>query len=156
MKTRITIIACAALFTAVGLTALFAQSKRQQATKEFMRDKLELSQKVLEGLTTEDYDLIIAKATKLSAMTQEADWRAFENPDYDQHSATFRRHADALVRSAKSKNLDGATLAYVRLTMSCVDCHKFVRGRIVARAGSTPSGQIASAPPDGRRDWRKD
>jgi cytochrome c556 len=155
MKTRI-IITCAALFTAVGLTALFAQSKRQQATKEFMRDKLELSQKVLEGLATEDYDLIIARATKLSAMTQEVDWRAFENPDYDQHSATFRRHADALVRSAKNKNLDGATLAYVRLTMSCVDCHKFVRGRIVARAGPMSGGHFASAPPSTRWELRKD
>jgi cytochrome c556 len=145
MKTRSLLIACAIALTAAGLNGLFAQSKRQRAAKEFMRDKLELSQKVLEGLATEDYDLITAKATKLSAMTQEADWRVFENPDYDQHSATFRRHADALVRSAKNKNLDGATLAYVRLTMSCVDCHKYVRGRIVARANIETAPAFASA-----------
>ena len=28
---------------------------------------------------------------------------------------------------AKAKNLDGATLAYVRLTMNCIECHKYVR-----------------------------
>lgn len=131
-----------AILLVAGIGGLLAQSKRQRAVKEFMRDKLELSQKVLEGLSTEDYDLIIAKATKLSAMTQEADWRAFENPDYDQHSASFRRQVDALAKAARNKNLDGATLAYVRMTMSCVDCHKFVRGRIVASAKRTPVSQV--------------
>jgi cytochrome c556 len=127
---------------------LLAQSRRQRAVKEFMRDKLELSQKVLEGLATEDYDLIFAKATRLSAMTQEADWRAFENPDYDQHSLAFRRHVDAVARAAKSRNLDGATLAYVRMTMSCVDCHKYVRGKVVASAEHGPgsSSPAVAAP----------
>jgi hypothetical protein len=30
-------------------------------------------------------------------------------------------------RKAKDKNIDGATLAYLRLTMNCVNCHKYVR-----------------------------
>ena len=97
-----------------------------------MRDKLELSQRVLEGIVTEDYDLIIARGTKLSAMTKEADWRLFENPNYEQQSVTFRRHVDSLLKAAKSKDSDAATLAYVRMTMSCVDCHKLVRGKLVA------------------------
>ena len=133
MRTRILLLALV-LATAAGLTASFAQSKRDRAAKEFMRDKLELSQRVLEGLATEDYDLIIAKGTRLSAMTKDADWRLFENPDYDQQSLSFRRQVDALVKSAKDKNLDAATLAYVRMTMSCVDCHKLVRGKLVASA----------------------
>ena len=137
MKARFATVGLAILLLA-GIGGLLAQSKRQRAVKEFMRDKLELSQKVLEGLSTEDYDLIAAKATKLSAMTQEADWRAFENPDYDQHSVSFRRQVDALAKAARNKNLDGATLAYVRMTMSCVDCHKFVRGKIVASAKRQP------------------
>ena len=109
-----------------------AQSRRSRVTKEFMRDKLELSQQVLEGLAMEDFDLITAKASKLSAMTQEADWRAFENPDYDRYSSDFRRHVEAVRKAAEARNLDGATLAYVKMTMSCVECHKFVRGKKVA------------------------
>jgi len=143
MKARFATVGLAILLLA-GIGGLLAQSKRQRAVKEFMRDKLELSQKVLEGLATEDYDLIIAKAMKLSAMTQEADWRAFENPDYEQHSASFRRQVDALAKAARNKNLDGATLAYVRMTMSCVDCHKFVRGKIVASAKREP-GPLVTA-----------
>lgn len=125
------------LATAAGLSVALAQSKRNRAAKEFMRDKLELSQRALEGLATEDYDLIIANGTRLSAMTMEADWRLFENPDYDQHSATFRRHVNSLVNAAKDKNLDAATLAYVRVTMSCVDCHKLARGKLVASASTS-------------------
>ncbi len=31
------------------------------------------------------------------------------------------------MRKAKDKNLDGVTLAYMDLTMSCVRCHQYVR-----------------------------
>ena len=131
MKTRFLLLV---ILVAIGasLSVTLAQSKRNRATKEFMRDKLELSQRVLEGIATEDYDLIIAKGTKLSAMSRDANWQIFENPDYDQQSATFRSHVNSLVKAAKGKNLDAATLAYVRMTMSCVDCHKLVRGKLVA------------------------
>lgn len=125
----------ALLVVAIGLTATVAQSKRNRAAKEFMRDKLELSQRVLEGLATEDYDLMIVNGARLRAMTLEADWRLFENPDYDQQSLTFRRYVDALVKAARDKNLDGATLSYVRMAISCVDCHKLVRGKLIASAG---------------------
>lgn len=133
MKARFALLAAAILLVA-GMTAAVAQSKRDRAAKEFMREKLELAQRLLEGVTTEDYDLIIVKGGVLSGMTKEADWRLFENPDYDQQSVTFRRHVDALVRAAKKKDSDAATLAYVRMTMSCVDCHKLVRGKLVASA----------------------
>ena len=115
-----------------GLAVGLAQNKKSRATKEFMRDKLELAQGILEGLSVENYDLIVSRSQKLSAMSQQADWKVFENPDYEQQSIAFRRNVDALTKAAKNKNLDGATLAYVRVTMSCVECHKYVRGRLVA------------------------
>ena len=131
MKRKL-LVALAALILLVGFTGTFAQSKRERAAKEFMRDKLELSQQMLEGVALENYDLIILKGSRLSAMTKEGDWRVFENPNYDSQSLAFRKQVDALVNAAKDKNLDAATLAYVRMTMSCVDCHKAVRGKLVA------------------------
>jgi len=136
MKKRI-LMSLLILVTSMSLMLSLAQSKRSRATKELMRSKLELSQRVLEGLATEDYELIIAKGTRLSAMTKEGDWRLFENPDYDQQSLAFRRQVDALLRASKDKNLDAATLAYVRLTIGCVDCHKLIRGKLVAAADET-------------------
>ncbi len=131
MKTKFVAILLAGLL-AGGLAVGLAQNKKSRATKEFMRDKLELAQGILEGLSVENYDLIISRSQKLSAMSQQADWKVFENPDYEQQSIAFRRNVDALTKAAKNKNLDGATLAYVRVTMSCVECHKYVRGRLVA------------------------
>ena len=146
MKTRKTrtLVLTVVFAVVVGLAAAFPQSKRNRATKELMREKLELSQRVLEGLATEDYDLITAKGTRLSAMSKEADWRVFENPDYDQQSTIFRRNVNSLVKAAKDKNLDAATLAYVRVTMSCVDCHKLVRGKLVASANQWHATTLAA------------
>ncbi len=119
--------------TAPGaLSMTLAQPQRGPTTKEFMRDKLELSQRILEGVALEDYELIVTKATRLSAMSKETRWQAFQNPDDERYSAEFRRNVDALAKAARDKNLDGATLAYVRVTMSCVECHKFVRGKLIA------------------------
>ena len=42
-------------------------------------------------------------------------------------SNDFRRSAAELVEKAKQKNLDGAALSYVDLTLACVKCHKYVR-----------------------------
>jgi hypothetical protein len=151
MRTRIAFVTVV-FITAMGLVATMAQSRRNRAAKEFMRDKLELSQRVLEGVVTENYELIITKGTRLSAMTKEADWRLFENPDYDQQSLTFRRQVDALVKAAKDKNLDAATLAYVRMTMGCVDCHKLVRGKLVASSttGGFPEMSVVQRDASGR------
>ena len=134
------------LFIAAGLSVALAQSKRNRAAKEFMREKLELTQGVLEGLAVENYDLIIVKGAKISAMTKEMDWRIFENPNYEQQSTTFRRHVDSLVKAAREKNLDAATLAYVRVTMSCVDCHKLVRGKLVASMDALPAPALTASP----------
>ena len=121
----------------VVLPAILAQSKNSSPTKEFMRQKLEHTQRVLEGIALEDFELIANHTRKLSAMSQAASWRAFDNPEYARHSETFRRNVDALNQAAVDRNLDGATLAYVKVTMSCVECHKFVRGKKAAAQEST-------------------
>ena len=134
MKTRptITIAAILGLVAGAWIVSTFAQPEAGLTRKEFMREKLEHSQLILKGLTMEDYELIIQHGKRLSAMSREADWRVFENPDYDAQSLQFRQSVDRLVKAAGQKNLDGATLAYVSVTVHCVECHKFVRGKLVA------------------------
>lgn len=132
MRTKTTAVLVLAVMLGIAVSVGVGQNRKSRATKEFMREKLELAQRILEGLANEDYDLLIAKGTRLSAMSQEASWQVFENPEYAEHSLTFRKNVESIVRAAKNKNLDGATLAYVRMTMNCVDCHKYVRGKLVA------------------------
>jgi hypothetical protein len=95
-----------------------------------MRQKLEFSKNLLEGLSMENYEIIVKNAKALKLLSQAAEWEAPTIPnagDYVAFTTDFQRIADDLVKQAKGKNIDGATLAYVKLTMNCVQCHKFVR-----------------------------
>ncbi|MFO0908954.1 MAG: hypothetical protein U0794_11440 [Isosphaeraceae bacterium] len=97
---------------------------------EFMRQKLEFSKLVLEGLSVENYDLISKNARNLRKLSLAAEWEVPMIPNANEYitfTAEFQRLCDDLVANARDKNLDGATLSYLRLTMSCVNCHKYVR-----------------------------
>ena len=92
--------------------------------------KLEYSKLVLEGLTMENYATIIKNAKALKTLSEAAEWEVPTIPnagEYIVFTSEFQRLADELARKAADKNMDGATLAYLRLTMNCVNCHKYVR-----------------------------
>jgi hypothetical protein len=100
----------------------------------FMRMKLNHSQKVLEGLVTEDFKLMADHSNQMALLVHDENWMVVETPDYRHHSADFQMVANRLTKAAREENLDGATLAYVDLMMSCVNCHKYTRGvRLAAR-----------------------
>ena len=42
-------------------------------------------------------------------------------------SREFRRACESLRSAAKDKNLDGAALAWMEVTLKCIQCHKYVR-----------------------------
>ncbi|MCR9118689.1 MAG: hypothetical protein NXI22_17265 [bacterium] len=119
-------------FVFVGVLSIQTGAAEEPELKEnievFMRVKLAHSQKVLEGLATEDYDQIAKHAQDMSLISQAAQWQVIQTPEYARRSAEFRREVDALMTAAKKKNLDGATLAYLKVTMNCIECHKYVRG----------------------------
>jgi hypothetical protein len=97
---------------------------------EFMRQKLEFSKEVLEGLSLEQYATIERSAKALKKLSQAAEWEVPTIPnatDYLAQTTEFQRSCDDLVKQAKARNIDAATLAYLKLTMTCVQCHKFVR-----------------------------
>ncbi len=111
-----------------GLCAVRAQTEQPNKVADFMRLKLTHAQAVLEGIAREDFDGIAIHSQALSLLSQEANWKVLQTEDYLEHSIEFRRTADAITEAAKKKNLDGAALAYVDMTMKCVNCHKYVRG----------------------------
>lgn len=137
---------------AIGMTSLLfvllATSARTQPTNKvdvFMRAKLEHSQRVLEGLTTGNLELVAKHAQQISLLSQAEMWQVLQTPEYFERSAEFRRATDGLTDAAKNKNLDGATLAYVDMTVKCVNCHKYVRKVKMADAGSPRGIQFAQA-----------
>jgi cytochrome c556 len=95
--------------------------------RPFMRMKLEASSKILEGLATENFQMIRDGAQTLHKMSAAEKWRVSNDVLYRQYSTEFNREAERLLGQANGRNLDGATLAWVECTMSCVRCHKYAR-----------------------------
>lgn len=109
----------------------------------FMQLKLQHSQKVFEGIVLENYDKIAQNAQELTLLSQAASWQVLQTPEYLQHSSEFRRATEALTKAGREKNLDGAALAYMEVTMKCVNCHKYVRDvRMADRGGAPTLGEI--------------
>lgn len=117
-----------ALVIAAVLAVWGSLKAADSRTKAAMRLKLEYAQKVLEGIALEDFELIAFNAEKLKAISQSAEWQHRKSAEYQRHTGDFTRQAEALVKAAERKNVDAATVAYFQLTVSCVGCHRHLRG----------------------------
>ena len=117
----------AAVICGAGWVAAREAPQRPDAVADFMRVKLVHCQDVLEGLTTENFDLVGKAAQELSLVSEDASWQVLQTEDYARQSAEFRRSCDRLRQAAKDRNLDGAALAWMEVTMKYVQCHTYVR-----------------------------
>ncbi len=104
-----------------------AEPEQEPKGSFWMEKKMEYSQKILQGLATGDYDAIAKPARSMNALTQMEKWVRSGVPEYRTQLQIFQSANQQLVKMAEDKNLDGAALAYVQLTLSCVNCHKVVR-----------------------------
>jgi ribosomal protein L44E len=120
-------IFCITLVAFMVMMVAPASGQKPTPLKTFMRAKLDHSKNLLEAITTENYDAMAKEAQEMALLTLVEQWQVFETSEYQQHSREFRRTADAIKEAAEKKNLDGAALAYVELTMKCVNCHKYVK-----------------------------
>ncbi len=127
MKPRTLLTAILAL-AFVGTWWSQAQTAAKPTTKEIMAEKLDYAHFLLNGIATENFDLLANNAEKLNQLSQSTVWRQGRTPEYEALSADFRRHVVALTKAAKDRNLDAASLAYVQISLSCVNCHKYMRG----------------------------
>jgi hypothetical protein len=125
--------ALAVLAALAGMPAVSGPGAAPRKVDELMKRKLVASQKVLEGLALADFDKIASNAEALSILSAQAEWKVLETPLYQIYSNEFQHAAEDLVKHAKKKNIDAASLSYVELTLTCVKCHKHVREKRVAR-----------------------
>lgn len=101
---------------------------------KFMRKKLEASNQILEGLTTENAGLITQGARVLAEMSAAEQWNVQNDVLYKDYSNNFQRTATALRDAAETNNFDAAALKWFDTTMKCIECHKYVRD---TRKGNT-------------------
>lgn len=154
MRTATILVAAAALAAFLG-PASADDPKAAQA--KLMADKLKAAQKLLDGLATNDFDKIGKSAEDLMIISKAAEFTAGnKTPQYEVHTNGFRRALETIAQKAKDKNLDGATLGYVDMTLTCVKCHQHTREvRDAAAPRGQPdlaaAGRQAGSPPRGRR-----
>jgi hypothetical protein len=121
-----------------------AQGQGKQPSK-LMAAKLLHSQKLLEGIAVGDFKKIESNAEELIELTKTEEWLMHKAPRYEVFSNDFRRSAETLIRKAKDKNMDGTTLAFFEMTVSCVRCHQHVREIRDARLPATPLDDVRAA-----------
>ena len=96
-------------------------------TSVWMKKKMEYSQEILRGLAMADFEQIRFNAARLNVLNQVESFVRRKNPEYRTQLHTFNRVSAEIARQADKKNIEGATLAFNQLTVSCVQCHNTLR-----------------------------
>lgn len=107
--------------------------ERRGSRTAFMRQKLEFSKNLLEGLSTENFDMIKENARLLKRLSMAAQWEVPTIPmaeEYLPQTTEFQRECDQVAKAAEDQNIDAATVGFMRMTTTCVSCHKYVRSVI--------------------------
>ena len=106
-----TLILVTSTFTIHPARRLNAQEKEKQASL-WMKQKLSASQNILAGLTTADFGAIEKNAQSMLAVGYLERWVCADTPGYRAMMKDFEYANKSLVRAAREKNLDGATIGY--------------------------------------------
>jgi hypothetical protein len=128
-----------------------AQPKPSRPGNELMVAKLKHAKLLLEGIALADFKKIQRSAEELIQLSKTAEWRAVQSPRYEMYTNEFRRAGEAIVQKAGAKNIDGVTLHYFEMTMSCVRCHQYLREVRDARLSGPHPDVTASVISPGRR-----
>jgi hypothetical protein len=102
-------------------------AKPPTSNQLLMRDKLSFASKAIEGLSMEDYDKIAEAGNMMGIISRAASWHIIPTEQYARMSRNFQEQAKDLERHAKEKNLDAAAMDYMRISLTCVQCHNYIR-----------------------------
>jgi hypothetical protein len=122
----------AALIVSLAFGAM-QQNGNQQKVKDassldpFMQLKLVHSKDILEGLATEDFEMIAKGAQSLTALSLESSWNVYTTEKYLQQSSDFRQSLKIIKEGAHEKNIDRAALGYLNMTVQCLECHRYLK-----------------------------
>lgn len=132
----VTAVLCAVAWTLLASPSVVRADDQPGEPKiplsTFMRKKLDASGKILEGLCTDDMELVQKGAEQLKEVSKAERFRVSNDVMYRQFNKEFESLADELIKAAESKNADRVALKWMDTTMSCMDCHRFVRGMRIA------------------------
>ena len=92
-----------------------------------MLAKLASSQKVVNGLVSEDFAEIRRGAEELNRICDATDWAGHTDQIYAHHRTELKRQSQKLIKLADDRNLDGAAFTYMHSLTTCISCHQYCR-----------------------------
>jgi cytochrome c556 len=102
-----------------------------RALSRFMRQKLQASNLILEGLCTEDLQMVADGSQTLMKMSSEERWRVSNDIMYRRYSNEFTQAVEELQKEAEDNDMNGTSMAWVNVTMKCLKCHEWVRNTVL-------------------------
>jgi hypothetical protein len=129
MKAASRLLPFVAAFVVTGGLLVHGQTA---ATGAVMRQKLSHSQKILEAIVTSNYILLERESSALAHVTDSPAWLVLNSPEYQRLSAAFLAETRNLVDAAQQRDLDAAATHYSSLTMTCFQCHRYMKNARIA------------------------
>ena len=100
----------------------------QDSESVWMKRKLQMSHKIMEGLSRGDLETVGSSARTMRALSKIEGWaRRSDTKEYRRQLKFFDLANSEIIKQAESDNLNGATLAFTQMTISCVACHQHLR-----------------------------
>ena len=127
MTKQLAVIAIAMLTVGVG------RLDQSPQLTNVMHQKLEHAQKMLEAVVTSDWVALETESREIERLTNDPRWMVLKYPEYAKHSANFVQTIRALRDAAARRDLEATPKAYVAVTLSCVDCHRYLARERIAR-----------------------
>ncbi|MCA9034705.1 MAG: hypothetical protein KDA91_06220 [Planctomycetaceae bacterium] len=106
--------------------------EKEPVLSKFMRQKLNASNLILEGLVTDDLKLVEEGCDVLLKMSHEEKWRISNDMLYRRFSTEFVDSVKDMKEKASRQSIDGTSLAWINATMTCLKCHEWVRNTVIA------------------------
>ncbi|TWU25825.1 hypothetical protein [Bythopirellula polymerisocia] len=104
----------------------------------WMDVKLKKSQEIFAALTEADYETITDCAKQLHTLGEFEGFVRKGTPGYVTQLRSFQFAVAEIEKQAKQENIEGVTLGFQQLTLSCVHCHIALRQESAA-TGSIPA-----------------
>jgi len=145
MKRAVAMV-CMALSSAALSSVVVDASEPNPAELTVMQQKLVLTQNLLEAVATEDFDAARTNSEQLSQLTRDAAWLADRSPAFRRQSAEFERAAHLLGELAKKKHTSGTTLGFLHVTLSCIQCHRYLRDESGLELGELKLPPVSKEP----------
>lgn len=115
-----------------------AAPPEKNAMEKFMVRKLAAAQHALEGVAREDYKQVQKMTAEMIDLSRHEAWERMASARFVQDTADFVTAAEFLDRMAEAEDAEGIALGFMRLTLTCTNCHAHVRTSSVAHLDLTP------------------